>query len=162
MYYTTIVSPIGTLLLSGNKDGITGLNIIWQDRDINIPKNWKKNDFFFEKEHQILKNYFKGKTKTFPTKLKLNGTPFQKAVWHAMQTIPYGQTASYKEIAEKIGNPLAVRAVGMACNKNPIAIIIPCHRVVGSNNIGGFAGGLEMKKYLLKLENSSFDLRLKS
>jgi methylated-DNA-[protein]-cysteine S-methyltransferase len=154
MYYATLSSPIGNILLSGDKNGLHGLNIILENRKIEIPENWIKNDNFFTEEIQSLQNYFKGIPQNFSTKLKIAGTPFQKAVWRTMQTIPYGTTQTYKDIAIKIGNPKAVRAVGMACNKNPIAIIIPCHRVIGTNSLGGFAGGLEMKKSLLKLEKS--------
>lgn len=100
-----------------------------------------------------LEEYFKGKRKDFNLPLEPNGTEFQKRVWEVLQTIPYGDTWSYKQVAEKIGNPRASRAVGMANNKNPIAIFIPCHRVVGANGkLVGYAGGLEIKEYLLKIE----------
>lgn len=85
---------------------------------------------------------------------KLSGTPFQKRVWKAIQKIPYGKTLTYKELAKKVGSPNAYRAVGSACGKNPLPIIIPCHRVVASNGIGGFTGGLKLKKKLLKLEQN--------
>jgi len=103
--------------------------------------------------HTQLQEYFAGKRKVFDLELAPSGTDFQKKVWQALLKIPYGKTATYKEIAAAIGHPKAARAVGMACNKNPIAIIIPCHRVVGSNgSLTGYAGGLEMKKRLLELE----------
>ncbi|MBN1783337.1 MAG: methylated-DNA--[protein]-cysteine S-methyltransferase [Alphaproteobacteria bacterium] len=155
MNYTLISSPIGTLLLNGDEKGLRGLSIICKNRKIHIPQKWTKNDSFFEKERQELEDYFKGKQTKLNSNLQIEGTSFQKSVWHALQKIPYGKTASYKEIAEKINNPRAVRAVGMACNKNPIALLIPCHRIVGSNGkLGGFAGGLEIKKFLLNLEQS--------
>lgn len=101
-----------------------------------------------------LDEYFQGKRTTFSLPFKLTGTPFQLAVWKELQNIPYGQTTSYKEIAQKINKPKAYRAVGMANNKNPLPIIIPCHRVIGSNGkLIGYAGGLKLKNYLLKLEN---------
>lgn len=102
-----------------------------------------------------LDEYFQGKRTTFSLPSKLTGTPFQLAVWKELQNIPYGQTTSYKEIAQKINKPKAYRAVGMANNKNPLPIIIPCHRVIGSNGkLIGYAGGLNLKNYLLELEKS--------
>lgn len=102
-----------------------------------------------------LDEYFQGKRTTFSLPFKLTGTPFQLAVWKELQNIPYGQTTSYKEIAQKINKPKACRAVGMANNKNPLPIIIPCHRVIGSNGkLIGYAGGLNFKNYLLELEKS--------
>ncbi len=102
-----------------------------------------------------LDEYFQGKRTTFSLPFKLTGTPFQLAVWKELQNIPYGQTTSYKEIAQKINKPKAYRAVGVANNKNPLPIIIPCHRVIGSNGkLIGYAGGLKLKNYLLELEKS--------
>lgn len=102
-----------------------------------------------------LDEYFQGKRTIFSLPFKLTGTPFQLAVWKELQNIPYGQTTSYKEIAQKINKPKAYRAVGMANNKNLLPIIIPCHRVIGSNGkLIGYAGGLKLKNYLLELEKS--------
>lgn len=102
-----------------------------------------------------LDEYLQGKRTTFSLPFKLTGTPFQLAVWKELQNIPYGKTTSYKEIAQKINKPKAYRAVGMANNKNPLPIIIPCHRVIGSNGkLIGYAGGLKLKNYLLELEKS--------
>ncbi|WP_302048368.1 methylated-DNA--[protein]-cysteine S-methyltransferase [Megamonas funiformis] len=102
-----------------------------------------------------LDEYFQGKRTIFSLPFKLTGTPFQLAVWKELQNIPYGKTTSYKEIAQKINKPKACRAVGMANNKNPLPIIIPCHRVIGSNGkLIGYAGGLKLKNYLLELEQS--------
>ncbi|MCL2808440.1 MAG: methylated-DNA--[protein]-cysteine S-methyltransferase [Treponema sp.] len=103
-----------------------------------------------------LDEYFNGKRKVFDLPLNANGTEFQKKVWQALQTIPYGQTCNYERIAVLIGKPKACRAVGMANNKNPIAIIIPCHRVIGKDGkLTGYAGGLELKQKLLQLENNN-------
>ncbi len=97
--------------------------------------------------------YLEGKRKTFDIPYKLEGTEFQKKVWHALCDIPYGQVRSYKDIAIAVGNPQACRAVGMANNKNPMTVIVPCHRVIGaSGKLVGYAGGLEMKQYLLAME----------
>lgn len=106
-----------------------------------------------------LDEYFSGKIKTFDLPLNSKGSEFQKKVWKELQKIPYGETRSYKEIAAAIGNPKAARAVGNANNKNPIAIIIPCHRVIGSNRrLIGYAGGIDKKEILLKLEKSGIYL----
>ena len=102
-----------------------------------------------------LSEYFSGKRKTFNLPLLLKGTDFQKQVWQALLKIPFGVTRSYKQIAEAIGNPKAVRAVGMANNKNPLLIVVPCHRVIGANGkLVGYAVGLDKKEYLLRLEGS--------
>jgi methylated-DNA-[protein]-cysteine S-methyltransferase len=120
----------------------------------------KPAEYFENKETPLLKKavlqfteYFNGKRNGFDLPLSPQGTDFQKAVWKALQAIPIGATCSYKEIAIQIGNPKACRAVGMANNRNPIMIIIPCHRVIGQDNtLTGYAGGLPAKKYLLELE----------
>ena len=107
-----------------------------------------------------LDEYFAGKRQTFDLPLKPVGTPFQLACWQALQTIPYGQTVSYGEQAARVGKPKACRAVGMANHRNPISIIIPCHRVVGKNgSLTGYGGGLAAKEYLLKLERDRKDGR---
>ena len=103
-----------------------------------------------------LSEYLKGERKIFDLPLNPKGTNFQKCVWRALCDIPYGETRTYKQIAEAIGNPKAVRAVGMANNRNPITIIVPCHRVIGANGkLVGYGGGLEMKEFLLRLEKVS-------
>ncbi len=105
-----------------------------------------------------LDSYFKGELKTFDVPIEMKGTDFQKKVWQALISIPYGTTASYKEIAIKIGNEKASRAVGLANNKNPILLIVPCHRIIGSSGkLVGYAGGLDMKKELLDLEKKNND-----
>ncbi|GHV83750.1 methylated-DNA--protein-cysteine methyltransferase [Spirochaetia bacterium] len=107
-----------------------------------------------EKTIEELTEYLDGKRKVFDIPLKLNGTPFQMKVWESLKSIPYGETRAYKEIAQAIGNEKAVRPAGSAIGKNPIAIIIPCHRVIGSDgSLTGFAGGLDIKQKLLEIEN---------
>lgn len=106
-----------------------------------------------QKTASELAEYFKGERQIFDIPLRLHGTAFQKADWEALQTIPYGQTRSYQQIAEQIGRPLAYRAVGMANHHNPVSILVPCHRVIGKNgSLTGYGGGIEIKKYLLELE----------
>ncbi len=120
------------------------------------PENgWILDQNKFLDAQSQLKEYFKGQRKQFNLDLNPKGTAFQKLVWHQLVKIPYGQTISYGELAKKIGNPNASRAVGMANGKNPISIIVPCHRVIGKNgNLTGFGGGIEVKKYLLEFEQT--------
>ncbi len=126
-------------------------------KGINFVESFKETteDDSFQKEiKKELMEYFEGKRKVFEIPLEVEGTEFQKKVWTEMAKIPFGERMSYGELAEKSGCPKGARAVGLACNKNKIPIIIPCHRVVGKNgNLTGFAGGLDIKAQLLKLEN---------
>ena len=126
-------------------------------KGINFVESFKettKDDSFQKEIKKELMEYFEGKRKVFEIPLEVEGTEFQKKVWTEMAKIPFGEKMSYGELAEKSGCPKGARAVGLACNKNKIPIIIPCHRVVGKNgNLTGFAGGLDIKAQLLKLEN---------
>jgi len=120
------------------------------------PVGVKKQDALTDKAAKELEEYFEGKRQVFGVPLCPQGTDFQRSVWKALQDIPYGETRSYKQIAEAIGNPKACRAVGLANNKNPIWIMIPCHRVIGTSGaLIGYGGGLSMKKKLLELERKS-------
>ncbi len=120
--------------------------------DENITDFGTKNELS-QRAYEQLTEYFDGKRKNFDLPYKLNGTEFQKKVWSALCDIPYGQTRSYKDIAIAVGNEKASRAVGMANNKNPITVIVPCHRVIGaSGKLVGYAGGLSMKEFLLEME----------
>ncbi len=111
---------------------------------------------FTDIAYNRLLEYFDGKRNRFDVPYKLKGTDFQKKVWNALCDIPYGETRSYKDIAIAVGNPKASRAVGMANNKNPITVIVPCHRVIGSSGkLVGYAGGLQMKKFLLEMESNN-------
>ena len=126
-------------------------------KGINFVESYKettKDDNFQKEIKKELMEYFEGKRKVFEIPLEVEGTEFQKKVWTEMAKIPFGERMSYGELAKKSGCPKGARAVGLACNKNKIPIIIPCHRVVGKNgNLTGFAGGLDIKAQLLKLEN---------
>ena len=111
---------------------------------------------FIQKSARQLSEYFDGKRKEFDLQLALHGTDFQRSVWNTLCSIPFGETRSYKDIAVIVGRPLAARAVGMSNNRNPIPIIVPCHRVIGHNgSLTGYAGGLHIKKYLLDLEKAN-------
>lgn len=129
-------------------DKLKGINFV------ETCKETTKDDSFQKEIKKELMEYFEGKRKVFEIPLEVEGTEFQKKVWTEMAKIPFGERMSYGELAEKSGCPKGARAVGLACNKNKIPIIIPCHRVVGKNgNLTGFAGGLDIKAQLLKLEN---------
>lgn len=141
-------TKIGLVAIEDNGTEITDVNVISENHSIEV------NETSLLKNAALqLNEYLEGKRNSFDLPLNPNGTEFQKKVWAALCDIPYGETRSYKQIAEYIGNPKACRAVGMANNKNPIMIFIPCHRVVGSDgSLTGYAGGLDMKEKLLSLE----------
>ncbi len=156
MYYDIIESPIGPILLAGNKEGLKHLIFMKGKEKVKIPDGWAENKEFFREISRQLEAYFAGKLKSFDVKLAPEGTEFQKSVWYALYEIPYGETRTYKEIAISIGKPRAYRAVGLANNRNPIAIIIPCHRVIGSDGkLTGYASGLDIKEFLLNLEENN-------
>jgi methylated-DNA-[protein]-cysteine S-methyltransferase len=148
-FYQTEIGVIG---IAENGEAITN---VFFEKDKRIENSIKQETQLLKEAGRQLMEYFQGNKKKFDLPLRPEGTEFQKAVWKALQTIPYGETSSYKQVAEKIGNPKACRAVGMANNRNPIAIIIPCHRVIGSSGkLVGYAGGLDVKDQLLKLEKA--------
>lgn len=152
----TMSSPVGELTLIASQNGLAA--ILWEnDEPTRVPLGPSviddKNPILIEAEQQ-LKEYFAGQRETFSVKLDPAGTAFQKTVWQALQQIPFGQTCSYGKLAKQIGRPSASRAVGAANGKNPISIIVPCHRVIGATGkLTGFAGGLETKAHLLELES---------
>ena len=153
MQYCVINSPVGKLLLAAD-DGALKL-ISFQDgtQPTTVNPNWEYDESPFRDAIDQLNAYFAGELKTFTIKLKPEGTDFQQRVWQQLRSIPYGQTTSYGQIAKAIGNPQASRAVGAANGKNPISIVVPCHRVIGSSgSLVGFGGGLSIKETLLSLE----------
>jgi methylated-DNA-[protein]-cysteine S-methyltransferase len=155
--YKLIDSPVGPLRLVASDKGLAGL---WFERgrpgrvrprgDV----EQARHPLLLEAERQ-LREYFAGRRRTFDLTLDLAGTPFQRAVWNALLTIPFGQTRTYGEIARQVGRPSASRAVGAANGQNPVAIVAPCHRVIGSTGaLTGFGGGLDVKARLLALEGA--------
>jgi methylated-DNA-[protein]-cysteine S-methyltransferase len=154
MYYDFFETGlIGTLTLAGDESGLRYIQFEKEKNPIVIRDDWKKKPDFFAPLKKKLRAYFKGELKHFDIPLAPVGTPFQLKVWQALRSIPYGEVVSYKTIAKAIGNPKAVRAVGGANGKNPIPIIVPCHRVIGSDgSLTGFGGGLQTKKRLIDLE----------
>ena len=159
IYYTQVPSPIGQLTLCGDGQVLTGLYFSTGSKARGADPSWVENAACFAEASKQLEEYFAGTRRDFDLELKPQSTPFQSQVLQAHQTIPYGEVCSYKDIAEQIGNPKAVRAVGTANGSNPIAIIIPCHRVIGSNGaLTGFGGGLDAKRHLLALEKDQTGL----
>lgn len=154
MYYDYFnTGLIGTVTLAGDEAGLRHINFEAEKHPITIQSGWKKKPTFFKAAKAQLRAYFQGELKQFDLPLAPVGTDFQLSVWQALRAIPYGELVSYKAIAEAIGNPKAVRAVGGANGKNPIPIIVPCHRVIGSDgSLTGFGGGLEVKQRLIDLE----------
>lgn len=154
MYYRYLPSPLGPLLLAGNEQG---LHLLHMDaaQPWELPGEWHPAHNQLDDVARQLDEYFAGKREVFEVRLAPLGTAFQHEVWQALQRIPYGTTCSYGDLAEQIGRPRAVRAVGTANGANPIAIIVPCHRVIGSNGtLTGYAGGVERKQILLELEGA--------
>jgi methylated-DNA-[protein]-cysteine S-methyltransferase len=153
MYYCYLDTPIGELLLAGDDDALCLVSFPEGSMRRDPDPDWIYNEKPFALARQQLTEYFAGERREFDLSLKLSGTEFQMSVLHALQHIPYGETTSYAEIAERIGRPKAVRAVGAANGRNPLPIIVPCHRVIGSHGeLTGFGGGLDTKEALLRLE----------
>jgi methylated-DNA-[protein]-cysteine S-methyltransferase len=154
MQFRTVNSPVGLLTLAGNGGRLMHLRMVDQTYEPSH-HGWEADDYAFPDAVEQLEAYFAGDRTDFDLELSLVGTQFQRRVWAALQTIPYGETRSYGEIAHQIGSPGAFRAVGLANGHNPIGIIVPCHRVIGSNgSLTGYGGGLDRKRALLELEKS--------
>ena len=167
MYYTYYKSPLGNIALTANDKGLTALTFIGGKEGTGekiegnipllIPEGYQENPEKFTQVCQQLTEYFIGERKKFDIPLAATGTPFQQKVWHALCTIKQGETKTYAWLAKKINNDKAVRAVGSANGANPIALIVPCHRVIGSNGkLTGYAGGLALKAKLLMHEGALF------
>jgi methylated-DNA-[protein]-cysteine S-methyltransferase len=157
--YTTMDSPIGELLLLGDGESLHGLYMQAGRHPVPINPRWERDDEAFADVRRQLEDYFAGERSTFDIKMHMEGTAFQRTVWHALTEIPYGETISYGELARRIGRPDRARAVGTANGQNPIAVIVPCHRVIGANGkLVGYGGGLDNKRRLLELEQGLLTL----
>lgn len=157
-YYTVMESPIDPLLLTSDGEFLTGLYMEKEAQKLlsGMKDDWQQdeNAVPFKETIAQLYAYFTGELHEFDLPLKATGTPFQEMVWQALTSIPYGKTVSYKDIAEHVHLPKAARAVGMANGRNPISIIIPCHRVIGANGkLTGYGGGIHRKEWLLGHEH---------
>jgi methylated-DNA-[protein]-cysteine S-methyltransferase len=163
LIYTTIDSPIGELLLVGDGRNLHRLSMQGGRRPIAIDTGWERRDDAFEDARRQLEEYFDGARRKFDVPLSLAGNEFELRVWDALREIEYGETAGYGEIAARIGAPSWARAVGLANGRNPIAVIVPCHRVIGADgSLTGYGGGLERKRLLLDLEAGILPLQAAS
>jgi len=161
-YYKIITTPVGVLTLIASDRGLAA--ILWQDdspRRVRLDPRVENADHpLLLQAEQQLQEYFAGTRQRFDLPLDFAGTEFQRKVWAALVSIPFGETRSYKQIAEQIGHPSAMRAVGAANGRNPVSIIAPCHRVIGANGkLTGFAGGLDIKAFLLSLESGASQVK---
>lgn len=147
-------SPVGPLLLAGTNTTLDYISFPTGRTTIKPRRQWERDDAFFPKTRQQLNAYFAGELTEFDLPIRFNGSEFQNAVWRALYEIPYGETVSYGDIAQRIGEPLSSsRAVGVANGQNPLPIVVPCHRVIGADgSLTGFGGGLPTKQFLLDLE----------
>ena len=153
IYFTEFASPIGKLRLTGTGAALTGVFMETERHASAESRDAVRDAAPLREARQQLDEYFGGERREFSLVLDADGTEFQRSVWRALRGIPYGATASYGDIAKRIRNPKAVRAVGLANGRNPISIIIPCHRVIGADgSLTGYGGGIERKRFLLALE----------
>jgi methylated-DNA-[protein]-cysteine S-methyltransferase len=154
LQYRTVDSPVGLLTLAGRNDRLRHLRMVDQTYEPNH-EGWEADDGSFADAVEQLEAYFAGDLIEFELELDMVGTEFQRRVWAALLTIPYGETRSYGQIAQQIGSPGGSRAVGLANGHNPIGIVVPCHRVIGANgSLTGYGGGIHRKKSLLELERN--------
>lgn len=156
---TRMESPLGRLLLVGDDSGLRRIEFVDGRRTVEADPQWHDDAEQFREVIRQLRAYFGGERESFDLPLAPEGTPFQLAVWKRLCEIPYGETISYGELARRVGNPNASRAVGLANGSNPIPVVIPCHRVIGSNGkLTGYGGGLPIKEKLLALERRQLRL----
>jgi methylated-DNA-[protein]-cysteine S-methyltransferase len=161
LQYTLEDSPIGSLLLVGDGNALHGLYMQDGRRPKQIAPAWECSTGCFAAVKAQLHEYFAGERLAFDLALAMAGTPFERRVWSALTDIPYGETISYGELARRLDQPSAARAVGLANGRNPIAVIVPCHRVIGADGtLTGYGGGLERKRILLELESGQSRLRV--
>jgi methylated-DNA-[protein]-cysteine S-methyltransferase len=159
MFYTHLASPLGTLLLAADDSGLRYISFPKEKEPRTPDPEWNEDERALLDPIRQLRAYFAGELETFDLPLAPEGTSFQQKVWSELCNIPYGETISYGELARRIGNPNASRAVGLANGSNPIPIVIPCHRVIGSNGkLTGYGGGLPIKEKLLALERRQLRL----
>jgi methylated-DNA-[protein]-cysteine S-methyltransferase len=151
--YSVFESPIGQLVLSGGDQALSGIAFSDSKKAPEIDASWSRDDGAFARVAEQLSAYFAGELTRFELDLAPQGTPFQQRVWAALLTIPYGATTTYGKLAESLGDPRATRAVGLANGRNPIPIVIPCHRVIGADgSLTGYGGGMRRKQWLLAHE----------
>jgi O-6-methylguanine DNA methyltransferase len=158
LYYASYGSPVGVICVVASDEGLVSLDFVRTEaafiRRARVRREVvKKDQSRFKALFNALDGYFSGKCLVFDFKLDLSGTPFQIRVWNALKAIPYGETMSYSELAAKAGSPQGARAAGGACGKNPLPIVVPCHRVIAANgSLGGYSCGVSIKRVLLRIE----------
>ncbi len=160
---TTVDSPVGPLFIAADAQGLRAIEFRDNRHPVRRGDDWRAGDSpLLARARLQLDEYFAGRRRSFDLPLSPQGTPFQREVWTALASIPYGRTLSYAQLAARVGRPAAMRAVGAANGRNPLPIVLPCHRVIGADgSLTGFGGGLPTKQYLLKLEGAlpeAFDL----
>lgn len=156
MFYDIIDTPLGRMTLVGNERALIHIDLPDAKRPLSITADWRRDPKRFDEERRQFESYFDGSSKAFDLPLAPHGTPFQKEVWQALCDIGYGETISYAELARRIDRPRASRAVGLANGANPLAIIVPCHRVIGANgSLTGYGGGMDAKRWLLDHEQGN-------
>jgi methylated-DNA-[protein]-cysteine S-methyltransferase len=160
VYFSSYHSPIGHVLLVASEHGVTKVSFDYDEARLSAARrksDWKESNTQLGQCRCELEEYFSGARREFTVPLDLQGTPFQLRCWNRLLEIPYGQTCSYADLARKVGTPKGFRAVGMANHDNPVAIIVPCHRVITSDHrLGGYGGGLDVKEKLLHLEGAKW------
>ncbi len=155
VYEQIIASPLGPICLAGTDEGLTRVDFQHGERPVEVTSNGRTPPGYFDRATQQLHEYFEGTRQDFDLPLAPPGTAFQQQVWQALQQIPYGTTTTYQDLAARLGKPTASRAVGSANGRNPIAIIVPCHRVIGRDGrLRGYASGLHIKHQLLQHEGA--------
>lgn len=153
LFYCFYDSPVGRLILSGTESALSGLWISGEKHAPGIGETWVRNESVFAEARRQLDEYFAGTRRAFDLPLAAGGTDFQQRVWAGLCRIPFGSTRSYGQLAVELGSPKGMRAVGLANGKNPISIVVPCHRVIGADNsLTGYGGGLAAKRWLLEHE----------
>jgi methylated-DNA-[protein]-cysteine S-methyltransferase len=159
--YSTIDSPLGELFVQGDGQFITGLFMPQHKGWLGPEASWQYSEAPFAAVREQLAEYFAGARREFDVPLKLTGTPFQRRVWQELGRIPFGTTTTYARLAGRVGHPKASRAVGHANSRNPVSILVPCHRVIGADGaLTGYAGGVEKKRWLLALEQGASETEI--
>ena len=154
-WYGHAETPLGMVLLTGRDGALTGLYFEQHDHTPRCDPSWRLDEDCFDAARSQLGEYFAGRRSSFDVAVQLDGSPFQRAVWSALCTVGYGETATYGQIAELIGRPGSARAVGAANGRNPVSIIVPCHRIIGADaSLTGYGWGVERKAWLLDLERA--------
>lgn len=155
IHFTTVTTPLGTMVIGAERERIVSIRLMTSDGRFGPPDDWRRDDGALRDATDQIQSYFTGNLTDFNLPLGLRGTPFQIQAWTALLRVPYGETVTYAELAAEIGAPRASRAVGLAMQRNPITLVVPCHRVIGSDGrLRGYLNGLETKRRLIEFEQT--------